>query len=377
MKEVSLLYNSGYEIKVLCSYYVEWARSFDEEITAKYPGVFIYRGGDPLANPFKYFMTRVRHKIANKLAGIIKLFGIPENAGARAHAELLRQAKKMKSDLYIAHNLGALPAAVLAAAYHGAKVGYDAEDIHSGQNYAGESAVAVNRYIEETYFPGLCYFTAAGNQIAAYYQQKYTYLSPIVINNVFPTGIGIKKPTPSNPGTILNLFWFSQTIGPMRGLEDVITALAETAHYDIRLHLLGNLAPGEYYEYLKKQVLLSEGRLLLHAPVAPDRIPAWASGFDVGLALEPGFDINNERALSNKIFTYLQAGLALITSDTLAQKEFMGNYPQTGRLYGRGNIAELKASWELAATELNWEKEGETFIGLIRRELNENEVKLA
>src|SRR5205823_4048733 len=45
-------------------------------------------------------------------------------------------------------------------------------------------------------------------------------------------------------------------------------------------------------------------------------------GYDVGLAVEPGFSVNNRLALSNKAFTYVLAGLAVILTDTPGQREF-------------------------------------------------------
>ncbi|MEB0160940.1 hypothetical protein, partial [Pseudomonas sp. AH2 (2023)] len=71
-----------------------------------------------------YFKTRIRQKLSTLLFKYTRNFGIPENAISRSHIEALAIAKKIKTDLYIAHNLGALPAAVLAAKRNGAKVGY-------------------------------------------------------------------------------------------------------------------------------------------------------------------------------------------------------------------------------------------------------------
>ena len=44
--------------------------------------------------------------------------------------------------------------------------------------------------------------------------------------------------------------------------------------------------------------------------------------FDIGLSLETGAIPNTRVLLSNKVFTYLLAGLATIYSDTPAQRAF-------------------------------------------------------
>lgn len=47
------------------------------------------------------------------------------------------------------------------------------------------------------------------------------------------------------------------------------------------------------------------------------------SKFDIGLAIEPGKDFNNELALSNKLFAYLQSGLFVLATDTIEQDRFI------------------------------------------------------
>jgi hypothetical protein len=56
---------------------------------------------------------------------------------------------------------------------------------------------------------------------------------------------------------------------------------------------------------------------------------------DVGLALEPGKDLNNTLAISNKIMAYAQAGLYILATDTLAQKAFMEEEPERGMVCGQ------------------------------------------
>ena len=47
--------------------------------------------------------------------------------------ELAHAAAAVAADLYIAHNLAALPAARHAARRHRGRLGFDAEDYHRGQ----------------------------------------------------------------------------------------------------------------------------------------------------------------------------------------------------------------------------------------------------
>jgi glycosyltransferase involved in cell wall biosynthesis len=108
-----------------------------------------------------------------------------------------------------------------------------------------------------------------------------------------------------------------------------------------------------------------------------------ASMNDIGLALETGKDLNNGIALSNKIFTYLLAGNAIIFSDTDAQRQFYEENTEVGLLYHSGDVESLQkllsrilANPEMvddmkrnalrAATERhNWEMESQKLTAII------------
>jgi hypothetical protein len=52
--------------------------------------------------------------------------------------------------------------------------------------------------------------------------------------------------------------------------------------------------------------------------------------FDIGLALEPVKDENNDLAISNKMLSYLQAGLFVVASNTKAQESYLMELPNHG-----------------------------------------------
>ncbi|UOE48328.1 hypothetical protein MTO98_28365 [Mucilaginibacter sp. SMC90] len=389
VKEAETLHRLGYSVKVICCFYQQWAQKPDETLTSKYPGMYIYCGGDPVIQKPAYLKTRIRQKLSTFLFKYSQKFGIPENAISRTHAEALAIAKKIKTDLYIAHNLGALPAAMLAAQHNGAKIGYDAEDMHSGQfTSTHDESYRLNKYIEEKYFNRVDYFTAASPLIALYYKQGYSYLNPVVINNVFPkTTLKIGQNYKANEP--LKLFWFSQTIGPDRGLEDVIKAMAAAAG-KVQLHLLGSCNETHKAALLNlaRTLKLSTDQLWFHEPVAADEIFNFANQFDIGVATETGIPLNRDICLTNKIFTYIQCGLAMIASDTQAQTLFVEQYPTAGKLYQKSNLQSLTdcinfylqnpdvlyqtrlENYRLGQTELNWETESHVFLELVQNVLN-------
>lgn len=374
----------GYRVKVVYCFYYLWAHVFDKAIICGHPGMYLFCGGDPLKQKFVYIKTKIRQRLYQKLWRYIRIPGIAEGAISRAHHEALSLAKKNRSDLYIAHNLGALPAAALAAKCHGAKVGYDAEDLHSGQyTSASDNMYLLNKYIEEKYFPFVDYFSAASPLIAEHYQQMYPYLRPVVINNVFPK-TNFPAPEQRDAAESLKLFWFSQTVGMHRGLELVIKAIARS-NRNIQLHLLGSCSAEDYKSLreLEQRSGLATTQLFFYEPIAAADIFAFAAQFDIGMASEIAETLNRDICLTNKIFTYLQCGLAILASDTQAQRLFMEQYPQSGRLYPKDDEAMLSSqlayffdhpdrlfaaklyNYHLGQTRLNWDAESHHFIKMI------------
>ena len=67
------------------------------------------------------------------------------------------------------------------------------------------------------------FLTTSSEAIAAAYREQYG-VRPSVVHNTFPLPAQLPDFTRADPGT-LRLYWFSQTIGPGRGLEDAVAAL--------------------------------------------------------------------------------------------------------------------------------------------------------
>jgi len=382
VKEADALSAAGYKVTVIYAYWNNWGADFDKQLLAKKNWNALCTGGDPVHKRTSYFFSRIVNKSAlvfRRYTGINILIDL---AASRASYFLIREAKKHKADLYIGHNLGALPAVVAAAKAYGKPCGFDAEDLHRYEisNDINHVDVKLKTEIEDHYLPQLNYFTTSSPQIAEIYKQLYPGLNPTVLLNVFPkTTIDITAKAHHRP---VKLFWFSQTIGPNRGLQDAINALRLLDKADFEFHILGSRQPGN--EAFISGLQNSGGNIFLHASVHPDELTAFASQFDIGLALEPGFSINNNLALSNKIFTYMQAGLAIVASDTEAQEYLITKNPATGKIYPKGDAEALasilsnyqhnrnllsttqQAALQLAHDKYNWDIESQKFIKVVK-----------
>jgi glycosyltransferase involved in cell wall biosynthesis len=390
VKEADALTQAGYEVTVLYQYWNEWATIMDRELLETKNWNAIRVGGSPVKQKSTYWLTRFGHKVSNHLAHFFGVAPFADAAIGRCALILSSSAKKQKADLYIAHNLAALPAAVKAARKNNAKVGFDAEDFHRAElvNDPKHFDFRLKKFIEDKYFQQIDYLTTSSPGISALYQTLFKKLDPKTILNVFNRQQEGIMPRPLD--NKLKMIWFSQTIGPNRGLEDIIAVLKFSDQFE--LHLLGNIDEGQrrFFDDLCSRHQVAKGQIFFHRPIPSSQIAGFCSQFNLGLALEPGFSINNESALSNKIFTYLQAGLAVVASDTTAQALFMKEFPGLGEVYQRGNLDMLvkilkdylarpdlllqqqQQAYAYAQNELSWDMEKEKFISIVKQTLQEN-----
>lgn len=379
VKEADSLFDAGYDVTVVYLYWNDWGTDLDKQLLSEKKWKSIRVGGDPKNEKWIYWLSRIRHKFANIFVSKFGYrFGLPELSIARGSLNLMRKVKGLKADLYIAHNLGALPAATIAAKNNHAKCAFDAEDFHRQEvtNDYNSGEFKLKKIIEDKYLPKVDYLTTASPLISETYKKLYPAIHPETILNVFPSQRNRLKKKKKN----LRLFWFSQNIGKNRGLEEVICSLAYQEN--VELHLLGFSMPSikDYFKKLSEQSAFRSENIYYYAPIPSNEIIKFASQFDIGLATETGFPLNRDICLTNKIFTYIQAGQAIIASDTAAQKWLLESYPEMGFIYNRTKINQLTGiirnylsnselleehqakALKYAQNELNWEHDEKKFL---------------
>lgn len=389
LKAADALAGAGYTVKAYCSYCTDWAFEMDRRLMETRSWSLEYIGGLP--NQTKWFWSRLRFALARKFLNATGhyIFGLKEWALSRTTSELITAARRDKADCYIGHNLGALPAIVAGARKNGGRVLFDLEDSYT--DMCGDEAhkspfQTLMHRIEDAYIPACDELIAASDGIGAIYCQRYC-VSPVTILNVFPLEWGIEAVAHKKRSS-LRLFWFSQTIGPDRGLQDVLSAMAQMRQTAIELHLLGSWQPGyreRFFADARSLDIDVERQIRSYPPCSPEEIPRFAALFDVGLALEVASSKNRDVCLSNKIFTYLLAGNVIIATETRGQKSFFDNLPQVGFTYPPGDIDALVNKLEVLASDrqllarlskqaiaqarsrYNWDIEGRKLLNLISR----------
>jgi len=393
VKEADALSAAGYQVEVIAPEFSRQWRAADEEFRDRAWRIVARPHFGPESPP----RLRVLELARRCLAGIAaKNFHLRHPAVVRAAwhpvaPALVVAARSVKADLYIAHLVAALPAAAIAAGEHGAIYGFDAEDFHLGDPPSSphhEYERRLTRAIEGAHLPGCSYMTAASPLIATAYAEAYGIPAPHVLLNVFPRARAVSRPTPAGvckPGP--SVYWFSQTIGPGRGLECAVRAIA-AARSRPHLYLRGNAAAG--YRHRIERLAGEEGvedRVHILPMANPSQMEELASPYDVGLSGEPGGTPNNRMALGNKLFSYMLAGLPIAMSATPAHEAFAPQLGSAARLYPIDDASSLarildrwlldpaalaearRTSWELGQKRFNWDLSSGDFLSTIRHAL--------
>lgn len=393
VKEANALAAAGHSVHVVCGRYYSVIDPHDQAIFAG--AAWTWTQVD-YGVKRRALLQKLVHKWAKKrIRGIaqpaLRLATLANHCAADLLAAAARRAG---ADLYIGHTPAGLAAAASAASSCGARYGFDAEDYHSAETDAVEADPAetrIVRTIESYLLPGCAHLSAASPLIAEAYAEAYSLPLPLVLLNVFP-----KREAPAAPPEVLTaesaarpatLYWFSQTIGPGRGLEEMV-GLCALLRKDCELHLRGLPAAG--FEAVLREKARAAGfrGSLVFLPIADaSEMPRLSAGHALGLSLEQRRPRNRDLCLTNKIFTYALAGLPVGLTPTSAQLrlssdmgaaaipiDFADLAGSAARLDAFLSSADLRnraqaAAWELGQTRFNWDSAQQALCASVERAL--------
>jgi glycosyltransferase involved in cell wall biosynthesis len=272
---------------------------------------------------------------------------VAERAEGRAFPELAAAAAREPAELYIGHYAEGLAAAAVAAKHHRVPYGFDAEDFHTGEGNPARQTARVD-FIQQRYLAGSTHLTAASTGIAEHLATRYSLATPVAVHNAFPWAerATLDGRTLDRRGPELSLYWYSQTIGLDRGIQDAIRATALLGG-PVQIHLRGTVSDAvrESLYTLATQCGVGE-RLIFHPRVPPTELLSRAAEHDVGLALEQGETVNRTICASNKMFFYLLAGLAVAATDVPGQRSVLAPLALAAQLYRPGDYQALAAHLE-------------------------------
>ncbi|SDB65073.1 hypothetical protein SAMN03097699_3043 [Flavobacteriaceae bacterium MAR_2010_188] len=308
---------------VLCFKHRDWSLELSKAVKQRNPEVhFIEIDRNKVLS--ETIICKIVHKGAIILNSIFnKNFKISAFANNDKALQLWFHTKSISQNVefsrVIAHNLGAFYPAVKLSEKKTLVLQLDIEDYYPGE------ALYFNRGLERTNRMNLMAYsflkadaiTYASKGIQLECQHHFKIKSStkqLTILNVF-NAEDFSEPQAEFSAKI-KCVWFSQHIGPNRGLENVFEA-AKTLN-QIEFHLIGNLNQ----DFLNK-FKLSEN-IKLHSSMQQKYLHEFLCTMDLGLALENvEADRNRNICLTNKFLAYAQAGLYILATDTYGQAQFL------------------------------------------------------
>ncbi|MBR8535734.1 hypothetical protein KDU71_09220 [Carboxylicivirga sediminis] len=308
-------------------------------------------------NKLTWLKWGLMEKVAQKVYALFR-HNLYFNALASSRRSMqINQAVKqlaIKPDIICAHNLATLYPAYSIGKKWDIPFVFDVEDYHPGEfiRFDAKNEKSRREFLMKTLLPKSAALTSASPLIGDYTLQLIGgHPNHQVVLNSFPQNDFVfpKPQTPSpNASGALRLVWFSQKISFGRGLEQLFDALLILLSSNapkpqtpnpITLTLIGDLDPQFNQQIIqpfintlnpKSYNLHSHLSLLIKPPLSQTSLHAELAHHTIGLALEPGKDLNNELAISNKIMAYAQAGLYILATDTPAQKQFIEQHAGAG-----------------------------------------------
>ncbi|RMG18639.1 MAG: hypothetical protein D6731_01530 [Planctomycetota bacterium] len=368
LKAADALTDFGYEVEVVSVSRTPWASEADRHLVRTRPWrwreIVLRRDRAPLRAARAALRQRFAELVTQRLGPVSTPRLLLGRAAMRGEAELARALRASRCDLVYAGTGSALLPVARTARCLGIPYALDLEDFHPGERAGAEGlwhSQFMARVLREA-LPGAAFRTGGSQAIARAYEERYG-LPVTPLHNVFPLPAE-RPPRPVRElGAPLRLYWFSQTVGPDRGLEDVLEA-ARLGALQLQLTLRGVPARG-YRESLSRQAAMVAGLdLRWEAPASPEDMIRLCAEHDVGLGLERREPKNKDLCLSNKVLTYVAAGMPLVLTDTRGQRPIAADLGRGSLLYPSGDakaLAEGLRRWSedpaslSAAAEAVWQ----------------------
>lgn len=259
---------------------------------------------------------------------------------------LARRSAADPAELSIFHSEGGLWAADRLRK-RGRRVGVDFEDWFSRDllpSQRRDRPVALLGALENRLVRRAGYAVTTSHALAAALAEAAGGVrEPGVIYNAFPVkDCPVSRSLPEGSGdnaAEVALHWYSLVIGPGRGLETLTAALKNLeGSWVLNLRGAGDSA---YIEHLRTLLGDNRNRLRIQPTVPNGELPARIAENDIGIASDLAEIPSRDLTVTNKVFQYLAAGLALVASATAGNREVLTAAPEAGALFAPGDARAL------------------------------------
>lgn len=283
--------------------------------------------------------ARIADNLLRRVARAVA-FRVENRTQARARA--LRQLAH-EVDLFWVSDYLSLPAVMKAAKRVGVPVLYETIDLVPEYLYGGERARRKMLHGERRLIGKVDGFITACDSYADYYMERYAdrlRRRPVVCDNA-PGKISPGIRATSRPLRLL----FMGSLMFDRPVTELIEAMA-LVHSDVTLTFQGKNLLGDVPTTLISQLGL-EDRVRLLEPCEPEHIVEIAHEYDIGVVALRGENENERRASTQKLFTYMAGGLAILGSDLPGIARILNQHHNGALIHGME-----PSSWAHAVDDL-------------------------
>ena len=296
---------------------------------------------------------------------------------------LLRAVRGVDADLYVTHDLYALPVAAKVARERGAHYAYEAREFYVGQHADRRPwrllwPTYADR-LQQKYIGGAAWVSTVSDGLADWLADRYDlHERPTVVRSVPVRDVAPQDHALSDVWTVL----FHGSLRPDRNVHGVIESVPHWQPH-LRLVVRGD-ADRDYLDELRALIdsLGVQDRVRLEPAVPVDQVVANASVADIGV-IPWALDLPQKRfALPNKLFEYLAAGLAVVQTGP-SESASLVDAAGAGRSYSPATPEALAAclnglttddvrrqraaARQLMSTTLTWDQEREKLWALYER----------
>jgi hypothetical protein len=314
VKEANCLVRNGYNVKIYALWYdskiVKYERELlDQRITYK-AGIDITQ--NKIQSAFYSFKRRFYREIT-------KIFGIQsKHSLGYGYNQYLIKLKAEKANLYIGHEEMSLALAkdLITEDF---KVAFDFEDFHSQDLLPKDRVyrpIKLLSTLEKFILNNASYCVTTSDSLASQLAKEYNAKQPVTVyNSCYSFITEESRGIPRNSNALV---WISQVISSGRGLEMLINAIA-LSKLTYELTLIGK-KDLEFCNLITKSSPKNL-KLIFSDYVPPKQIATELKKFDVGIAFEENSPKNRDLTITNKLFHYLNSGLAILATRTSGQCE--------------------------------------------------------
>ncbi len=338
LKEAQALSRAGHSVKVIGvtfeKRYAGWDQHLLQGARFTYQSVLDLR--------CRHSLSALQQRAQRKLAQFIYRkagYCLPELYGYGTQ-RLYKAALKENADLTIVHSEAGLWIAAQLID-HGQRVGVDFEDWFSQDlPLSARTSRPVEQLEElERQLAKACRYRLVTSQaMAEQFAAVYECAAPLAIPNAV-SALPLELSANKQP----RLHWFSQTLGRNRGIEQLLQAL-NSVTYDCEIYLRGNCST-EFQNWIKNNTPERFKEFLYIQPsIPPWELPISLRNYDIGLALETATIGNKNYTISNKLFQYYEAGLAVIATATAGQSSAWSKETSPGELIAPDNAEALASA---------------------------------